>query len=154
MGGWLFNCWMSGCGGIHNGLGGVKERNHQGSLVAVGEGVGRVYVTVAGDANRGGIRLANDGGQRLIFEVSERRALVELLSKLKQEGSMFLENSESELALNELENLFKSLLKSKCIDKVVFDLSLARGLDYYTGVIFEAAFKRAAPGPTCFQETP
>ncbi|KAL2455103.1 Class II aaRS and biotin synthetases superfamily protein [Forsythia ovata] len=51
---------------------------------------------------------------------------------------------ESELALNELEILFKSLLKSKCIDKVVFDLSLARGLDYYTGVIFEAAFKGAA----------
>jgi histidyl-tRNA synthetase len=24
---------------------------------------------------------------------------------------------------------------------VVFDLSLARGLDYYTGVIFEAVFK-------------
>lgn len=25
-----------------------------------------------------------------------------------------------------------------CLDKIVFDLSLARGLDYYTGVIFEA----------------
>jgi histidyl-tRNA synthetase len=27
---------------------------------------------------------------------------------------------------------------------VVFDLSLARGLDYYTGVIFEAVFKGGA----------
>lgn len=27
-------------------------------------------------------------------------------------------------------------------DKVVFDLSLARGLDYYTGVIFEAVLTR------------
>lgn len=44
-------------------------------------------------------------------------------------------------ALNDLDILFKALEKSKCIDKVVFDLSLARGLDYYTGVIFEAAFK-------------
>jgi histidyl-tRNA synthetase len=25
-----------------------------------------------------------------------------------------------------------------CLDKISFDLSLARGLDYYTGVIYEA----------------
>nr|GFD23090.1 histidine--tRNA ligase, cytoplasmic-like [Tanacetum cinerariifolium] len=30
-----------------------------------------------------------------------------------------------------------------CVDKVVFDLSLARGLDYYTGVIYEAITKGA-----------
>lgn len=68
---------------------------------------------------------------------------MDLLSKLKQEGSEFLTNSEAELALNELEILFKALVKSKCVDRVVFDLSLARGLDYYTGVIFEAVFKGA-----------
>lgn len=68
---------------------------------------------------------------------------MELLSKLKQERS-FLENNESSLALDELEIMFKALEKSKCIDRVVFDLSLARGLDYYTGVIFEAVFKGAA----------
>ncbi|XP_002525505.2 histidine--tRNA ligase, cytoplasmic [Ricinus communis] len=65
----------------------------------------------------------------------------ELLSKLKQEGSEFLGNASSRRALDELEILFDALEKSKCIDKVVFDLSLARGLDYYTGVIFEAVFK-------------
>ncbi|PIN05342.1 Histidyl-tRNA synthetase [Handroanthus impetiginosus] len=75
--------------------------------------------------------------------VKHKGSPVELLSKLKQEGSEFLTNSEAELALNELEILFKALAKSKCIDKVVFDLSLARGLDYYTGVIFEAVFKGA-----------
>ncbi|XP_070006124.1 histidine--tRNA ligase, cytoplasmic-like [Nicotiana sylvestris] len=37
--------------------------------------------------------------------------------------------------------MFKALERSRCIDRVVFDLSLARGLDYYTGVIFEAIFK-------------
>lgn len=68
---------------------------------------------------------------------------MELLSKLKQEGSEFLSNNEAEVALNELEILFKALEKSRCIDRVVFDLSLARGLDYYTGVIFEAVFKGA-----------
>lgn len=75
--------------------------------------------------------------------VKERGSPLELLSKLKQEGSQFLKNEGSRMALNELEVLFKALEKSKCIGKVVFDLSLARGLDYYTGVIFEAVFKGA-----------
>ncbi|KAK4488942.1 hypothetical protein RD792_004733 [Penstemon davidsonii] len=73
--------------------------------------------------------------------VKQRGSPVELLSKLQEEGSEFLKNSEAELALNELEILFKALEKSKCTNKIVFDLSLARGLDYYTGVIFEAVFK-------------
>ena len=40
--------------------------------------------------------------------------------------------------LNELSVLFSYLSKLGCIDNVEFDLSLARGLDYYTGIIFEA----------------
>ncbi|CAA0818276.1 Class II aaRS and biotin synthetases superfamily protein [Striga hermonthica] len=75
--------------------------------------------------------------------VKHRGYPVELLSKLKQEGGEFLTNCDADVALNELDILFKALLKSKCVDKVVFDLSLARGLDYYTGVIFEAVFKGA-----------
>ncbi|CAL1396951.1 unnamed protein product [Linum trigynum] len=43
--------------------------------------------------------------------------------------------------LDELDILFEALDHSKCIRKVVFDLSLARGLDYYTGVIYQAVFK-------------
>lgn len=73
--------------------------------------------------------------------VKERGHPLKLLTKLKQDGSKFLENEGSVVALNELEILFKALERSKCIGKVVFDLSLARGLDYYTGVIFEAVFK-------------
>ncbi|XP_030521347.1 histidine--tRNA ligase, cytoplasmic [Rhodamnia argentea] len=73
--------------------------------------------------------------------VKERGSPMELLSKLRQKGSKFLENEGSVNALNDLEILFNALEKSQCIDKVVFDLSLARGLDYYTGVIFEAVFK-------------
>ncbi|GAB2216079.1 hypothetical protein Droror1_Dr00023846, partial [Drosera rotundifolia] len=73
--------------------------------------------------------------------VKERGSPLELLSKFKQGHREFWENEGSSVALNELEILFKALMSSKCIDKVVFDLSLARGLDYYTGVIFEAVFK-------------
>lgn len=40
--------------------------------------------------------------------------------------------------LDEMELLFKYLNDLNVIDKVVFNMSLARGLDYYTGVILEA----------------
>ncbi|KGN63076.1 histidine--tRNA ligase, cytoplasmic [Cucumis sativus] len=73
--------------------------------------------------------------------VKERGHPLDLLSKLKQEQSALLQNKGSSDALSELDILFSALEKSKCIDKVVFDLSLARGLDYYTGVIYEAIFK-------------
>ncbi|KAF8404254.1 hypothetical protein HHK36_009136 [Tetracentron sinense] len=81
--------------------------------------------------------------ERIGTFVKKRGRPLELLADLKHEGCQFLENNGSILALNDLEILFKALEKSKCIDKVVFDLSLARGLDYYTGVIFEAVFKGA-----------
>ncbi|VFQ65568.1 unnamed protein product [Cuscuta campestris] len=85
--------------------------------------------------------LSEETADKIGTFVKEKGSPLELLQKLKHEGSKFLENSESALALDELEILFKALEKSKCINKVVFDLSLARGLDYYTGVIFEAVFK-------------
>lgn len=44
-------------------------------------------------------------------------------------------------ALEELKLLFTYLDLYKVSDKVVFDLSLARGLDYYTGVIYEACLQ-------------
>ncbi len=40
--------------------------------------------------------------------------------------------------LADIELLFEYLKQLKIFDKIRFDLSLARGLDYYTGIIFEA----------------
>lgn len=88
--------------------------------------------------------LTAETADRIETFVKEKGPPLALLSKFKQEGSAFLENAGSVDALNDLEILFKALDKSKRIDKVVFDLSLARGLDYYTGVIFEAVFKGGA----------
>lgn len=93
--------------------------------------------------------LSCDTADKIGAFVKERGHPLELLSKLKQEGSKFLENSSSIDALNDLEILFKCLEKSQCIGKVVFDLSLARGLDYYTGVIYEAVFKGGAQVILC-----
>lgn len=85
--------------------------------------------------------LTAETADRIGSFVKERGPPLELLSKLKQEGSEFMKHEGSKLALDELDILFNALDKSKCIEKIVFDLSLARGLDYYTGMIFEAVFR-------------
>ncbi|CAN6449854.1 unnamed protein product [Victoria cruziana] len=71
--------------------------------------------------------------------VKKRGHPQQILAELKKEGSTFLGNCRP--VLDELEVLFTALEKSRCINRVSFDLSLARGLDYYTGVIYEAVFK-------------
>ncbi|MCO5596331.1 hypothetical protein L7F22_050392 [Adiantum nelumboides] len=65
---------------------------------------------------------------------------MELLDDLMKEDSPFRGNAASEQALAELKQLFTYMDMGKCLNRFVFDLSLARGLDYYTGVIFEAVF--------------
>ncbi|XP_051505281.1 histidine--tRNA ligase isoform X1 [Myxocyprinus asiaticus] len=49
--------------------------------------------------------------------------------------------------LTDIKQLFSYLQILQVTDKVVFDLSLARGLDYYTGVIFEALLSQTVPAP-------
>lgn len=72
--------------------------------------------------------------------VQKKGKPLELLAELTKEDSAFCGNPSSEQALAELKQLFTYLDVAKCLDCFVFDLSLARGLDYYTGVIFEAVF--------------
>ncbi|XP_062986180.1 histidine--tRNA ligase, cytoplasmic-like [Elgaria multicarinata webbii] len=60
-----------------------------------------------------------------------------LIEKLLQDPKL----SQSKLAIEGLEDmklLFEYLTLFGIIDQISLDLSLARGLDYYTGVIFEA----------------
>ncbi|KAH9170528.1 histidine-tRNA ligase [Lactarius sanguifluus] len=47
--------------------------------------------------------------------------------------------------LDEIGTLFTFLDAYKIADKILFDLSLARGLDYYTGLIYEAIVEASAP---------
>jgi len=69
---------------------------------------------------------------------------LQLLNKLRadprfQIGSMPPDIKKlSEDAFQELDTLFRYLEALGCLHRMSFDLSLARGLDYYTGVIFEA----------------
>ncbi|XP_053735528.1 histidine--tRNA ligase isoform X2 [Synchiropus splendidus] len=62
---------------------------------------------------------------------------MELAERLIQDPKML----KSKLAcdgLSDIKLLFSYLQVFQVTDKVVFDLSLARGLDYYTGIIYEA----------------
>lgn len=52
-----------------------------------------------------------------------------------------MKNKDAAEALDDLDVLFKYCSLFGIKDKISFDLSLARGLDYYTGVIYEAILK-------------
>jgi hypothetical protein len=60
--------------------------------------------------------------------VKTRGHPLEVLLELRKEGSKFMQNEGSVVALNELEILFKALKKANALDRIVFDLSLARDL--------------------------
>lgn len=61
----------------------------------------------------------------------------ELLAKLREDANLCSSPAAVE-GLADLKLLFDYLKVFKVLDRVSFDLSLARGLDYYTGVIYEA----------------
>ncbi|KAK1149421.1 Cytoplasmic and mitochondrial histidine tRNA synthetase [Aspergillus melleus] len=60
----------------------------------------------------------------------------ELVDTLKADAQVCA-NEDVKKGLDDMELLFKYLEVFNVTDKLSFDLSLARGLDYYTGLIFE-----------------
>lgn len=71
----------------------------------------------------------------------------DLLSKL-QADERLTANASMKEGLEEMSLLFDYLEAFECLDSVSFDLSLARGLDYYTGVIYEVVTDGSAPVAT------
>lgn len=62
---------------------------------------------------------------------------MELIAELKKDKEL-MKQSVAVQGLDSMELLLKYCGIYKILDKIKFDLSLARGLDYYTGVIYEA----------------
>ncbi|EZA62015.1 Histidyl-tRNA synthetase, cytoplasmic [Ooceraea biroi] len=62
---------------------------------------------------------------------------VELIAELRKDKELMKQPAAVQ-GLNSMELLLKYCDIYKILDKIEFDLSLARGLDYYTGVIYEA----------------
>ncbi|KDQ62968.1 hypothetical protein JAAARDRAFT_28953 [Jaapia argillacea MUCL 33604] len=67
-----------------------------------------------------------------------------LLETLKADASL-MANLSAKQGIAEMGLLFTFLGAYKVLEKVSFDLSLARGLDYYTGLIYEAIVEASAP---------
>ncbi|KAI0308380.1 hypothetical protein B0F90DRAFT_1621522 [Multifurca ochricompacta] len=67
-----------------------------------------------------------------------------LLDRLLADTSLTA-NVKAKQGLDEINILFTFLDAYKITDRVSFDLSLARGLDYYTGLIYEAIVEASAP---------
>ena len=74
----------------------------------------------------------------------QRRGGRELLAELKADAAL-TQNARAVEGLEDMELLFQYLEVYGVLDRVSFDLSLARGLDYYTGVIYEAVTAASAP---------
>ncbi|RXN29165.1 histidine--tRNA cytoplasmic isoform X1 [Labeo rohita] len=70
----------------------------------------------------------------------------DLAERLLQDPKLS-QNKQACAGLTDMKLLFSYLQLFQVTDKVVFDLSLARGLDYYTGVIYEAILSQTIPAP-------
>ncbi|KAJ5892377.1 hypothetical protein N7504_009068 [Penicillium tannophilum] len=68
----------------------------------------------------------------------------ELLNKLLQDETLTA-NASAKAGLEEMALLMDYLEAFGSLDKISFDMSLARGLDYYTGVIYEVVTEGSAP---------
>ncbi|WWC60325.1 uncharacterized protein I303_102896 [Kwoniella dejecticola CBS 10117] len=69
---------------------------------------------------------------------------MEVLEKLKLDGDL-MAIPLAKQGISDMEILFRYLKVYKVLDKMSFDMSLARGLDYYTGIIYEAIHESSAP---------
>lgn len=94
-------------------------------------------------------KLNKIGSEKVIYELKDKLGLKDkfcpLLNQIFESNNsshalslineQFIDNDNSKKAFSELKNLFDLTLNNKF--DVLLDLTLARGLDYYTGVIYE-----------------
>ena len=68
----------------------------------------------------------------------------DLLAKL-QKDERLTSNESAKAGLSDMDLLFTYLQSFDVLDRISLDMSLARGLDYYTGVIYEVVTEGSAP---------
>lgn len=71
----------------------------------------------------------------------------DLLDKLRNDPKLSA-NASMQAGINDMGLLFEYLEAFDVLDQVSFDLGLARGLDYYTGLIYEVVTEGSAPEAT------
>lgn len=79
-----------------------------------------------------------------IWSYVQKRGGRDVLEFLQSESSM-TSNASMQKGMEDMDLLLTYLEAFGILDKVEFNLSLARGLDYYTGVIYEVVTEGSAP---------
>lgn len=85
--------------------------------------------------------IPEDTADRIGKYCNQAGAPYEMLKILREDSSLS-SNETACASLDAMEKLFEYLDAYGVLDKMSFDLTLARGLDYYTGVIFEAIIEK------------
>ncbi len=86
-----------------------------------------------------------------IWEFVQRKGGREVLEGLREHEAL-LANESMKRGMDDMALLFEYLDSFGILDKVELNLSLARGLDYYTGVIYEVVTEGSAPDTTTGQK--
>ena len=68
----------------------------------------------------------------------------DLLERLQKDEAL-MANAKAKLGIDQMAQLFTYLEAWGALEQVSFDLSLARGLDYYTGIIYEVITEGSRP---------
>lgn len=82
-----------------------------------------------------------------IWEFVQKKGGREVLNELISDEKL-KENKSMAKGMEDMNLLFAYLDAFNVLDKMEFNLSLARGLDYYTGLIFEVITEGSAPSST------
>ena len=86
-----------------------------------------------------------------IWEFVQQRGGRDVMDELRKDERV-VGNQNLTKGLEDMELLFEYLDAFGVLDKIEFNLSLARGLDYYTGVIYEVVTEGSAPSTTTGQK--
>lgn len=87
-----------------------------------------------------------------IWEFVQKKGARDVLNELKSDGRL-KENKSMTKGLEEMNLLLTYLEAFNVLDQIELNLSLARGLDYYTGLIYEVITEGSAP-PSTTAKTP
>lgn len=79
-----------------------------------------------------------------IWNYVQKKGGRDVLQELKDDEKL-AENKSMQKGMDDMDLLFNYLDAFNVLDKTEFNLSLARGLDYYTGLIFEVITEGSAP---------
>ena len=79
-----------------------------------------------------------------IWEYVQNKGGPEILDKLQKDETL-KDNKSMQKGLSDMELLFRYLTAFNVLPFIEFNLSLARGLDYYTGLIYEVITDGSAP---------